>query len=71
MPSIDDLFNELQQMNTALAQVNTELVHVNDTLNTGIHTLDHDLQLLVNLQEYTTTCSVRAYARMAAAEKPE
>src|SRR5712692_7288339 len=53
MPSIDDVFNELQKINMSLQTVQGELTQINTTLNTGFSNVLQGMQTLVTLETYS------------------
>jgi hypothetical protein len=53
MPSIDDVFNELQKINTNLQTVEGELTQINTTLSTGFSNVLQSMQTLITLEIYS------------------
>src|SRR5689334_22716059 len=62
MPSINDVFTELQQANTRLQQLHNDLTALtnstnvnNNSINAGFVNLSQGLQALITLASYTNT----------------
>ena len=52
MPSIDDVFNELKNVNMNLQVVRSELTQVKNTLKTGFSDILQNMQTLIALESF-------------------